>query len=297
MGDPTSLLNIGELSKPASILIEKISDAIGGIAKPFQIRRVAQAEIDAEIIKAKGQIKITELERRALQRFAAEEAIKQSNIEAITTRALVEVNPDANPENMENDWIVNFYDKCRLISNDEMQALWSKVLASEANKPGTFSKRTVNFLGTLDKTDALLFQTLCGYSWEIGGKTPLIFDSQSEIYIKNNITFGSLKHLDEIGLLSFESLSGYIKKVAVKTFGIEYFGKALIIDFEKDTDNQLPIGKVILSKVGEELASICGANPVGGFFEFVQNEYQKKGIKAITPEEKNKEDLLKKENP
>ncbi len=47
MTEGTSLVNIGELSKPATVLIEKISDAVGGIAKPWQIRRV-QRRSEAE---------------------------------------------------------------------------------------------------------------------------------------------------------------------------------------------------------------------------------------------------------
>jgi len=73
MTDSTALVNIGELSKPATVLIEKISDAIGGIFKPWQIHRVAQAEGEAERIKAVAQIEISKLQRRALQRFIAEE--------------------------------------------------------------------------------------------------------------------------------------------------------------------------------------------------------------------------------
>ncbi len=43
MNETTALSNIGELSKPATVLIEKVSDAIGGIFRPWQIRRVALA--------------------------------------------------------------------------------------------------------------------------------------------------------------------------------------------------------------------------------------------------------------
>jgi hypothetical protein len=34
MGGGGGLINLGELSRPAIVLIEKISDAIGGIFKP-----------------------------------------------------------------------------------------------------------------------------------------------------------------------------------------------------------------------------------------------------------------------
>src|SRR5688572_23724780 len=135
MSPENALVNVGELTKPATVLIEKISDALGGYFKPYQIRRVAAAEADAEKIHALAQLEISDLQRRALQRFVAEEAKRQDNIEAITAKALPEVTPDALSEKVEDDWIVNFFDKCRLISDDEMQALWSKVLAGEANAP------------------------------------------------------------------------------------------------------------------------------------------------------------------
>ena len=59
-----NLPSIGDFSKPATVLIEKISDAIGGYFKPYQIKRVAKAEAEAEIIKIEAQIEATELHRR-----------------------------------------------------------------------------------------------------------------------------------------------------------------------------------------------------------------------------------------
>ena len=95
MGDPKySLINLGDLSKPANTLIKKISAAIGGLYKPFQIRRVAQAEADADKIQAAAQIEITKLQHRAISRLFAEEAKKQHNIEAITLKALADVGPE-----------------------------------------------------------------------------------------------------------------------------------------------------------------------------------------------------------
>ena len=43
----TSVTLAGDWSKPATALIEKIADAVGGSFQPFQIRRVAQAQADA----------------------------------------------------------------------------------------------------------------------------------------------------------------------------------------------------------------------------------------------------------
>ncbi|MCI0475283.1 MAG: DUF2806 domain-containing protein, partial [Anaerolineales bacterium] len=109
MNEGITLANIGELSKPATVLIEKISDAIGGIFRPHQIRRIAEAEAQAEKIKAVSQIEITDLQRRALQRFMIEEAKKQDNIETITRKALGDVKDDARPGEIEDDWITHFF--------------------------------------------------------------------------------------------------------------------------------------------------------------------------------------------
>src|SRR4051794_11062780 len=81
MDENTSLINIGELSRPATVLIEKISDAVGGIFKPYQMVRVAKAEAQADRVRADGQIEVSDLQRRAFNRFLEEEAKKQKNIE------------------------------------------------------------------------------------------------------------------------------------------------------------------------------------------------------------------------
>ncbi|MCH7573175.1 MAG: DUF2806 domain-containing protein, partial [Planctomycetes bacterium] len=48
-------------------------------------------------------------------------------------------------------------------------------LAGEANNPGTFSKRTIGFLGDLEKSEANLFTRLCGFVWTISTLAPMIF--------------------------------------------------------------------------------------------------------------------------
>lgn len=283
MADGTSLVNIGELSKPATVLIEKVSDAVGGIFKPWQIRRVAEAEAEAERIKAVSQIEITELHQRALHRFIVEEAKKQNNIESITAKALPQVEENAEPQNMEDDWITNFFDKCRLISDEEMQVLWSKVLAGQANTPGTYSKRTVNFLSSLDKSDAILFRSLCSFGWFLGNVVPLIYEVNAPIYNKRGINFNSLKHLDEIGLLSFEHLSGYQRISLPKNTIVSYYGTPINIEFKNENDNSLDIGKVLLSKIGQELAPICDPGAIPEFFDYVLKKWVHRGLGISSP--------------
>ena len=196
--------------------------------KPWQIRRVARAEAEAEKIKAlaqiETQIEIADLTRRALGRFLIEETKKQDNMESITSKALPLLEENSKPQEINDDWITNFFDKCRLISDDEMQALWAKVLAGEANSPGKYSKRTVNFLGSLDKLDAILFSKLCGFCWDIGGIVPLVYNIDDPIYTENGINFDILNHLDDIGFLSFEKTSTFKRMRFPKRYPFLYYG-------------------------------------------------------------------------
>ena len=258
-----SVVNLGELSKPANTLIKKVSAAVGGLFEPWQIERVAKANAKADLIKAQSEIQITDLRRRAMHRFVEEEAQRQENMERITEGALPQLEGKADPSQMEDDWVTNFFDKSRIVSDGEMQAIWAKVLAGEANAPGTYSKRTVNFLGDLDKRDAELFQNLCSFGWLVGAFTPLIFDSQAEIYNSKGINFNTLTHLDSIGLIQFQSLSGFKRTGLPKTFAALYCGKPLILEMPKEEKNDIPIGRVLLTKLGQELVSVCAAPEIG----------------------------------
>jgi Protein of unknown function (DUF2806) len=279
MSDSNSIINLGELAKPATVLVEKISEAIGGLARPWQIKRVAEAEAEADRIQAVSQIKITELQRRAMTRLIAEEARKQNNIESITAKALPQLESGAKPENVEDDWIANFFDECRLISDEEMQRLWAKVLAGEANSPGKFSKRTVDLLGSLDKSDAALFTQLCSFNFDLGALSPLIYDSENKIYTDRGINFSSLSHLESMGLIHFTQF-GY-KRRGFRPMGFApYFGTNVFIQFPNQNHCELNIGKVMLTVPGQQLALVCGAQAVEGFVEYVREQWRTFGYKT-----------------
>ena len=268
------IINLGTLTKPADTLVKKISNAVGVLFEPRQIIRVAEAKAEAAKIEAQSEIEITDLQRRAARRWIGEEAQRQRNMESITAKALPQLNENATPSSVEDDWIVNFFEKSRIVSDNEMQELWSRVLAGEANDPGTYSKRTVNFLSDLDKGEAALFTKLCGFVWVVGNLVPLVFDVQTEIYNKHGINFVALQHLDSIGLVKFEFLTGFLRQDIPKRFTVNYYGRPLNLEMSKDADNSLAIGTTLLTRTGNELAPICGSKPVEGFLEYVKDHWK-----------------------
>lgn len=90
--------------------------------------------------------------------------------------------------------------------------------------------------------------------------------------------------MDDIGLLRFESLAGFARQKLPQEITIYYYGTPPInIKFTKENDNQLEVGQVILSKVGQELAPICGSHPIPEFIEYVLNQWIEKGYEVYSP--------------
>lgn len=264
------LNNIGDLSRPVTTLIEKVSSAVGIIYEPTHLIRTARAEVAAEKIRALGRLEITELQQRGLERLIHQEGRKQANIEQITAQAAGLLPKDAEVEGLDEDWIAHFFKQCEIISDKQMQSLWAKLLSGEATRPGTFSKRTIDLVSSLDKKDAALFTTLCQFVWFLYSKPiALIYGIKKEILSKYKITFYELNHLASIGLISLEPLRGYQRSELGKNIVLRYYDREALIEFPADENNMISAGHVLLTSVGEELAPICSSSPNYEYYDFV----------------------------
>ncbi len=274
-----SLISTEGLTRPATVLIEKVSDAVGALWVPRQIRRVAQAQADAAITLAKADIEIDEVQRRAAQRFVDEETRKQINVETILNTAIPDLNANAPTEDVEDDWITNFFDKCRSVSDNEMQILWSRILSGEANAPGSFSRKTVNLVADLDRASAEQFHTLCSFGWQFGGVYgPLIFDFGDQIYKQHGIGLFSLGELDAIGLIQIGMTTGFQLRGLPKRVTASYQDRIVQLELPKDTDNILKTGKVLLTPSGLQLSRIVEPDRIDGFFEYVYDSWTKDSL-------------------
>ncbi len=147
-----------------------------------------------------------------------------------------------------------------------------------------FVNAPVNFLNDLDKKDAEQFLALCRFGWIVGIFTPLIFDVNAKIYIDNGLNFSTLTHLDSIGLIQFSNITSFSRTGVPKSFTAAYCGQPLTLTMQNEKDNKLDIGRVILTQVGTELATVCQAQGVDGFFNYVKKKW-----KSFLPEKENTE--------
>ncbi len=282
MSNEINIIKIdGNISKPATVLIEKIASAIGIVYGPIDTVRKAKAEAEAELIKLFAGIENSELGRRTIARLVQEEIKKQENIEAIIAQTIDKLNEQAKSEEMDNDWIAHFFDKCRNVSDKEMQGLWSDILSGEANAPGTYSKRTLELVSSLDKKEADMFTVLCSFAILDGCNIlyPLILNVEDEIYSKVGLNFWWLTQLEVIGLITLIT-TGFGVQDRPKSTIFGYYETDVKFKFKKDSDNTIYMGQVMLTESGKQLASICGSEINPEFIGYAMEHYNNKENKV-----------------
>ena len=141
----------------------------------------------------------------------------------------------------------------------------------------TFPKNKAVLQSDLNSNDNQLFETLCQFLWIQGDPLPLIFDVENEVYTKRGITLSTLKHLETVGLIVFDT-NGFVKKGYGKHTRLFYCDKPTKIGFAHDENNYLDLGHVLLTERGKELASTYKVSRNQQFYEYVINRWFQQGL-------------------
>lgn len=94
------------------------------------------------------------LPARVKQRIAMREQRRQNNLERILRQALDYAPDNSSHDDLDLDWLYSFLEQAQDITNGAMQKLWSKILATESARPGSFSLRTLTTLRQLTSREA-----------------------------------------------------------------------------------------------------------------------------------------------
>lgn len=268
-----------DLGPAAKALVEKIADATGTLCAPLGTIFQAHAAVSVNKIRAEGEIEVELVRRRALERLAAEETKKQNNLEAIYGKTFQLLDSEVTSttiEQMDEDWIVFHSEKARLVSDNEMQNLWARVMASEAEVPGSYSKRTLEMLSVLEKTEAHLFTSLCRFVVRQNSVAipAILYDEHRDrlpnVYTDLGVNADTLLQLATIGLVHYTSplFTKNVQLYDAPAVELAYFEDDRTYQVSKNDPRTgkyaIDFGVVNLTKVGRQLAGIAGAEPVEG---------------------------------
>lgn len=181
-------------------LLDVIKSAIGAVAEPTLIERRALANFDAKIIDAFADAYTRELAQETAHRMYIQEMRHQENYRAIKRIAKENGPPIASKDPVDLDWLNQFFDECKDVSNDDMQAVCGKILAGEVAQPRSFSRRTLSVVRQLTSDDLQAFARLCSLCWSQSGTNHFVIEPPTGIS-RYGVSTDDLLTLESAGLV------------------------------------------------------------------------------------------------
>lgn len=272
MSDDNSIPSV--ISGPATdTLIKLLRDVLGYYMEPSSIIRKQKALNEAEKIKLIGKYELIELEDKLINQTNFINLKKAKNFNSIVNKSEEFIEESAKPAYIEHDWIVKFFESASLVSDEAMQHVWARILAGEANNPGSFSRRTIRIVSEMAKDEAHIFENVCRFciNFPDGLVIPVVSgmsfcdEKFRNIYEENGLLHNHVTTLENIGLVMQHG------GPVTGNYSMKYFGREIKVhDIYKDRMN---VGGTKFTQSGSELQKICNSTPAKGFYEFLLSTF------------------------
>ena len=213
-----SLITINVNGKPLEKLIDVVSKGIGTLYNPRKIRKEADAQAYAMKVLEKAQAEAAsesmmieaDTFERIGQRMVAQEIRRQNNIDSIVESAAVDLrDKNVSDEPVSEDWATRFFGIVQDVSNEEMKALWAKILAKEIERPASYSVRTLDVLRNISYEEARLFTKMSEFVF-LQDEYCFVYKDENALKRKN-LGYWAIAKLKEAGLLQ-------VGEMTAKTF-------------------------------------------------------------------------------
>jgi len=288
-------------------LVEVVASGIGAVAGPMlapwaatrrakariidaraegeSMRIIAQAQADAQRILAANPTDLqveSEGDAPIIQRLDFQERKRHQNILSVVGGAADALEnrevPDQEPD---HDWTARFFEFAQDVSDDDVRAIWAKILAGEVRSPGSVSLRTLSVLRDMSRSDAELFREALRY--RLTDTIPWYFTRR----VTDEICEHDLSHkLLDLGLCYSHTSSAYLRWVRLDAAGRAEFvnaDHALIIRGQPGAVVDAFTGGVtVLNNPGIELAQFCDAKWSPAFLDLLATFLHKRDPNGFT---------------
>lgn len=274
-------LDLKPIADVANNLINKVSEAVGWIAT----RDTLEKDAIQTYIKEIENSNLSPIEKAALLSKANVTIKQYINTHDVLKIAVDNLESTNKAEDVDNDWITQFMDLAKNVSNHEFQLLWGNLLASECNNPGSIPKSVMFILQKMDKEDADCFMKLSSIVVNVCGEyAPLVFDDFYALdkegpYRKLKLEYDDLCQLETLGLIKMEhgifagGLMIDVRYDSKYKSEIVYFGNMMKI---KDGLRTVEGGSVMFTKDGKALYNAVKPEELDGFWsEIIEKQYSK----------------------
>lgn len=256
-----SLITVNIDGKPLEKLIEVVSNGIGTLYRPRKIKKEADAQAYAIKVMEKAKAEAgadsmlieAETVERIGQRFVAQEIRRQNNIDTVVEAAAEDLKgKEVSEEPVSEDWSTRFFGIVQDVSQEEMKAIWAKILAKEIERPSSFSMRTLETLRNLSAKEAELFEKIAPFILNQNGF--FIFNNP-EVLEEFGINYIDIAQLTECGMLQSGDFvsKNYKGSPEDETVSAILYGKYVILMKLPKASGEVDIPVILLSQAGREL--------------------------------------------
>lgn len=211
---------------------------------------------------------VGELYKRTCSRVLYQEMRKQQNIENIVSKAedILQNESEVSEEEVNQDWLMHFFNSVQDIGDEDMQKLWGKVLAGEIKNPNSFTLRSLDTLSKITKHEAILFEELRPYIINYRGTLAIL--NIDEINEKYNISYGKIVEIAECGLIDASGVMQLTLNVA-EEYPLEliYNMELLRSNNKERKEIKIPIYK--LTQAGKDIFRVVNENYNENYFKDV----------------------------
>lgn len=276
-----------EIKKLAEAHAEEMKIIATAVKENFQLTggieykedKIAISSPKELLIETKQSILIdSTLEERTKERLNFQEAKRQLNIESITAFAAEDLKNEqpVTDEPLDEDWTTRFFKIAEDISNEEMQALWGKILAGEIKQPRSYSLRTLELIRNLSQKEADVFMKVANYAIKSGGKNYL-FKGNDDKYLREkcNISYMDIALLIEIGLIQpGDFVNHQLIQQSIDSQRVFIAGNTIILaNIKANTPTiQLPVN--VFSNSGNELIKLINSTPPIEYLRYFANSFK-----------------------
>lgn len=209
---------------------------------------------------------------------------KYINQAQIISNAINNISNTASTNNLDADWLNFFLSFAENISDEEMQLIWGKLLASKINGVANINRKVLQIFSCIEKEDIDVFCKLCSLTFRNMEKSEAIYPF---IYIKNHPAYYNkfgirryhLASLDNLGLIEFDIHSGFVLPQKVPVIGYE--NKKICFRSNKRINN----GNVRFTHAGQALYNITNISAINGFLDFCESIWKEDNLEYTIEED------------
>ena len=158
----------------------------------------ARKKFDSTPVILQGEVNVnSEIQAR----LSFQEEKRQRNIESIARGTAEELGEkEVQDYEVDHDWVARFFADAQDVSSEQMQQMWSKILAGEVETPGRTSLKTLGILKNMTQKDAELFSNLAKFTIQ-----NFILQDESTKNVPGFPTFTELLYLESFNLIHMDA--------------------------------------------------------------------------------------------